>query len=166
MLVRVFTDAGLVGLGEAYHGAGLHRIAVDPRLTVALLGRDPRDVERLAREMGAAMSGSGLYQGAVMSAISGVEMALWDLAGQAAGVPVWQLFGGWMRERVPLYATGHNGVADTPAAYACRAEELQHLGMRALKLSVHPRSPGGEPPLHLVREEIGFFPQARRHGTS
>lgn len=97
------------------------------------------------------MSGSGFYQGAVMSAISGVEMALWDLAGQAAGVPVWQLFGGRMRERVPLYATGHNGIPDTPAAYAERAEELQRLGMRALKLSVHPRSPGAEPPLHLVR---------------
>ena len=89
--------------------------------------------------------------GAVVSAISGVEMALWDLAGQAAGVPIWQLFGGRLRERVPLYATGHNGVPDTPAAYAARAEELQRLGMRALKLSVHPRSPGAEPPLHLVR---------------
>ncbi|MCY4373597.1 MAG: mandelate racemase/muconate lactonizing enzyme family protein, partial [Spirochaetaceae bacterium] len=151
VLVRVFTDAGLVGLGEAYHGAGVHRIAVDPRLTGALVGRDPRDIERLARDMGAATSGSGVCQGAAVSAISGVEMALWDLAGQAAGVPIWQLFGGRMRKRVPLYATGHNGVPDTPAAYAQRAEELQRLGMRALKLSVHPRSPGAEPPLHLVR---------------
>jgi L-alanine-DL-glutamate epimerase-like enolase superfamily enzyme len=151
VLVRVVTDDGPMGLGEAYHGAGVHRIAVDPRLTGALLGRDPRDVERLASDMGAAMSGSGFYQGAVMSAISGVEMALWDLAGQAAGVPIWQLFGGRMRERVPLYVTGHNGVPDTPAAYARRAEGLQRLGMRALKLSVHPRSPGDEPPLHLVR---------------
>ena len=151
VLVRVFTDADLVGLGEAYHGAGVHRIAVDPRLTGSLLGRDPRNVERLTRDMGTAMSGSGFYQGAVVSAISGVEMALWDLAGQAAGVPIWQLFGGRMRDRVPLYVTGHNGVPDTPAAYAQRAEELQRLGMRALKLSVHPRAPGAAPPLHLVR---------------
>ena len=151
VLVRVATDAGLVGLGEAYHGAGVHRIAVDPRLTGSLIGRDPRDVEPLARAMGRALAGSGFSQGAVMSAISGVEMALWDLAGQAAGVPIWQLFGGRMRERVPLYVTGHNGVADTPAAYAARAEELQRLGMRALKLSVHPRSPGAGPPLELVR---------------
>ena len=57
VLVRVFTDADLIGLGEAYHGTGVHRIAVDPRLTGALLGRrDPRHVERLARGMGAGMS--------------------------------------------------------------------------------------------------------------
>ena len=62
VLVRVFTDAGLVGLGEAYHGAGVHRIAVDPRLTGALLGRDPRNVERLACDMDDAVVGRNLRE--------------------------------------------------------------------------------------------------------
>ena len=140
VLVRVYTDTGLVEVGEAYHGAGVHQIAVDRRMTAALLGRDPRNVERLARDMGTAMSASGFFQGAVMSAISGLEMALWDLAGQAAGVLIWQLFGGRVRERVPLYATGHNRTEETRHAYAARAVELQECGLRGIKISVHPRA--------------------------
>ena len=94
VLVKVVTDEGLVGIGEAYHGAGVHQIVVDPRLTAPLLGEDPRNVDKLFHEMMRSMSASGFYQGAVMSAISGIEMALWDITGQAAGVPIWQLLGG------------------------------------------------------------------------
>ncbi|MBM3265983.1 MAG: mandelate racemase/muconate lactonizing enzyme family protein, partial [candidate division Zixibacteria bacterium] len=94
VLVKVVTDTGIVGIGEAYHGAGVHRIVVDKRLTRALIGKDPRNVDRLFRDMMSCMSASGFYQGAVMSAISGIEMALWDITGQALGVPIWQLLGG------------------------------------------------------------------------
>ena len=95
VLVKVRTDEGITGIGEAYHGAGVHHIAVDERLTrVALIGQDPRNVDRLFRDMKSSMSASGYYQGAVMSAISGIEMALWDITGQALGVPIWQLLGG------------------------------------------------------------------------
>ena len=80
--------------------------------------------------MGAAVSGSDFFQGAVMSAISGVEMALWDLAGQAAGAPI---------------CDGELLVPDRPG-----------LGIRL---------DDGVVRRHL-REEHGFFPQARRHGTS
>ena len=117
VLIKVRTDAGLVGIGEAYHGAGVHQIAVDPRLTRALIGQDPRNVDRLFRDMQRGMSASGFYQGAVMSAISGIEMALWDITGQALQTPIWQLLGGKFRDTIRLYNDCHAGDADEPAAW-------------------------------------------------
>ena len=75
VLVKVETDAGLTGIGEAYHGAGVHQIVVDERLQRPLLGQDPCQVDKLFRDMMRSMSASGYYQGAVMSAISGIEIA-------------------------------------------------------------------------------------------
>ena len=51
VLVKVKTDEGLTGIGEAYHGAGVHQIVVDERLRAPLIGRDPRHVDRLFRDM-------------------------------------------------------------------------------------------------------------------
>jgi L-alanine-DL-glutamate epimerase-like enolase superfamily enzyme len=59
VLVKVTTDQGLVGIGEAYHGAGVHQIVVDERLQRPLLGQDPRNIDRLFRDMMHAMSASG-----------------------------------------------------------------------------------------------------------
>jgi L-alanine-DL-glutamate epimerase-like enolase superfamily enzyme len=138
VLVKVATDEGLVGIGEAYHGAGVHQIAVDERLQRPLIGRDPRHVDRLYRDMMRSMSASGYYQGAVMSAISGIEMALWDLTGQALGVPIWQLLGGKFRDRIRLYNDAHAGEEETPEAYAAKAREVEALGFTALKFDVDP----------------------------
>ena len=138
VLVKVRTDTGLVGIGEAYHGAGVHQIAVDKRLTRALIGQDPRNVDRLFHDMMGAMSASGFFQGAVMSAISGIEMALWDLTGQALGTPIWQLLGGRFRERVRIYNDCHAGDDETPAAYASRAREVEARGFTAIKFDIDP----------------------------
>jgi L-alanine-DL-glutamate epimerase-like enolase superfamily enzyme len=138
VLVKVETDAGRVGIGEAYHGAGVHQIAVDERLQRPLLGQDPRHVDRLYRDMMRSMSASGYYQGAVMSAISGIEMALWDLTGQALGVPIWQLLGGKFRDRIRLYNDCHAGEDETPEAYASKAQEVEALGFTALKFDIDP----------------------------
>ena len=109
VLVKITTDEGLVGIGEAYHGAGVHQIVVDPRLTQVLIGEDPRNVDKLFRDMMRRMSASGFYQGAVMSAISGIEMALWDLAGKLLNVPTHVLLGGKFRDKVRLYDHSHPG---------------------------------------------------------
>lgn len=138
VLVRVRTDEGLVGLGEAYHGAGVHRIAVDERLTRALIGQDPRDVDRLFHDMQRVMSASGYFQGAVMSAISGIEMALWDLTGQSLGTPIWQLLGGRFRDRVRLYNDCHAGDDESPEAYARKAREVEARGFDAIKFDIDP----------------------------
>ena len=82
-------------------------------------------MDKLFRDMQRRMSASGFYQGAVMSAISGVEMALWDLTGQACAVPIWQLLGGRFRERIRLYNDCHAGDEDDPASCLAKALEVE-----------------------------------------
>ncbi|RKU08479.1 mandelate racemase/muconate lactonizing enzyme family protein [Candidatus Poribacteria bacterium] len=138
VLIKVKTDAGITGIGEAYHGAGVHQIAVDERLTRPLIGQDPRNVDKLFRDMMSAMSASGFYQGAVMSAISGIESALWDITGQAAGVPIWQLLGGKFRDKIRIYNDCHAGETETPEAYAAKAQEVEARGFTAIKFDIDP----------------------------
>ena len=138
VLVKVKTDEGITGIGEAYHGAGVHQIAVDERLTKPLIGQDPRNVDKLFRDMMNSMSASGFYQGAVMSAISGIESALWDITGQAAGVPIWQLLGGKFRDKIRIYNDCHAGETETPEAYAAKAQEVEARGFTAIKFDIDP----------------------------
>ena len=138
VLIKVKTDEGITGIGEAYHGAGVHQIAVDERLTKPLIGQDPRNVDKLFRDMMGAMSASGFYQGAVMSAISGIESALWDITGQAAGVPIWQLLGGKFRDKIRIYNDCHAGETETPEAYAAKAREVEARGFTAIKFDIDP----------------------------
>ena len=140
VLVKVTTDEGITGIGEAYHGAGVHQIVVDERLQRPLLGQDPRHVDKLFRDMMRSMSASGYYQGAVMSAISGIEMALWDITGQALGAPIWQFLGGKFRDRIRLYNDCHAGDAETPEAYASKAVEVEARGFTAIKFDIDPLS--------------------------
>lgn len=105
--IKVHTDEGLVGLGEPYlenHPDVV--IAEVKRLEPFLLGQDPTRVEALWQTM--YQSGSGYRGGPVkMSALSGIDLALWDIAGKAAGLPIHRLLGGACRERVRMYrATG------------------------------------------------------------
>ncbi len=106
-LVRIETDAKLDGLGEVT--LGYFEPESVPSLveyfTPVLAGRDPMDIVRLAREM----FDSAVFwgrSGAGRSVISGIELALWDLKGKALNVPVYQLLGGKVRERIPVYASG------------------------------------------------------------
>ena len=138
VLVKVKTDEGIVGIGEAYHGAGVHQIVVDERLRGPLIGRDPRHVDRLFRDMMSSMSASGFYQGAVMSAISGIESALWDITAQAAGIPIWQLLGGKFRDTIRIYNDSHAGKDETPEAYAAKAREVEAQGFTAIKFDIDP----------------------------
>ena len=135
VLVKVRTDEGITGIGEAYHGAGVHQIAVDERLGRRLIGADPRNVDKLFRDMMRSMSASGFYQGAVMSAISGIEMALWDITGQAVGAPIWQLLGGKFRDRIRLYAS-LNEPEHTADAWLARSLEAEALGFDQVKMGV------------------------------
>lgn len=112
-LVRVHTDEGLVGVGEADTSPYLARTAVEMSSSHAvarglgelLLGEDPRATGRLWRRLA---RGSSYYgrAGVALHAISALDMALWDLAGQAAGVPVSMLLGGAEVEALPVYASG------------------------------------------------------------
>jgi galactonate dehydratase len=105
--VKVHTDEGLVGLGEPYlenHADAV--IAEVQRLEPFLIGQDPTRIEHLWDVM--YNSGLGYKGGPIkMSALSGIDIALWDIAGKAAGLPIHQLLGGATRDRIKLYrATG------------------------------------------------------------
>ena len=160
VLIKVRTDEGLVGIGEAYHGAGVHNIAVDPRLTErALIGQDPRNVDKLFRDMKNSMSASGFYQGAVMSAISGIEMALWDITGQALGTPIWQLLGGAFRDQIRVYNDCNEGDnADDPLSWAAKAKQVEARGFDAIKFDIDPRPTQRDRYNRTIRNtDIAFF---------
>lgn len=101
--LRIHTDTELVGLGEPYlenHPDSV--IAEVQRLEPFLVGKDPTRVEALWKEM--YESGSGYLGGPIkMSAISGIDIALWDLAGKAAGVPIYTMLGGKVHDRIKMY---------------------------------------------------------------
>ena len=106
-LVRVYTDEGIVGLGEM--GTG-HYIpegaeAICRFLTPTLLGQDPMEIDVLYSKMYKLGANWG-RRGLAMGVISGIEVALWDIKGKALGVPVWNLLGGRYRTKVRAYASG------------------------------------------------------------
>lgn len=109
-IVRVESDEGVCGWGEAFCAPGLAETIRE--LASLLEGEDARQVEPLVRRLHLATahvsSGGTLYH-----AISGIEAALWDLASRALEVPLWQLFGGRFRDRVRIYADCHAGEALT-----------------------------------------------------
>ncbi|MBI3454339.1 MAG: mandelate racemase/muconate lactonizing enzyme family protein [Candidatus Rokubacteria bacterium] len=107
-LVQIHTDDGLTGLGDTYAGGWFYPEAAKALLEhfePLLLGEDPREVARLAHGLWAKSQYWGRV-GAAVNAISAIENALWDLAGKAHGVPVWQLLGGLAHRTLPIYASG------------------------------------------------------------
>lgn len=105
LFLKIHTDEGLVGLGEPIlEGRALTCAQAVDELAPYLVGKDPRRVVHHWQ----AMYRHAFYRGGpiLTSALSGVEQALWDLAGKSLGVPVYQLFGGPMRDRIRLYQGG------------------------------------------------------------
>ena len=132
-LVRVYTDAGTVGTGEAYWGAGVPELI--ERMTPFVVGENPLDIDRLFEHLVQKMSGEGSIEGVTVTAISGIEIALHDLAGKLLGVPAYQLLGGKYRDEVRAYCDCH-AEAD-PEACADEAERVvEELGYDALKFDL------------------------------
>ena len=123
-LVVVETDEGITGYGEAKGTPLAMKSLVEHELRPLLLGEDPTRVQYLwERLANGTRLGLSLYYGRsqlvptapgeVMCAISGVDIALWDIAGKALGVPVYKLLGGPVRSRIRAYASGGHGTVDT-----------------------------------------------------
>ena len=106
ILVRITTDDGLVGWGECFaYGATLAVCnVVDDALAPLLIGQDPTQIELHTDRLHRALMIWG-RRGLAMMAVSGVELALWDIAGKARGVPVYQLLGGLCQPSVRAYAS-------------------------------------------------------------
>ena len=103
-LILVHTECGAVGVGSVYSYPALVYLIVREQLAPLLVGEDPTRVEELWERMYALTRWYG-RKGAALSAVGGVDMALWDLRGRAAGKPVWALLGG-ENDRCPAYASG------------------------------------------------------------
>jgi gluconate/galactonate dehydratase len=138
-LVRVYTDAGVVGTGEAYWGAGVPELV--ERMAPFVVGENPLDIDRLFEHLVQKMSGEGSLAGVTVTAISGIEVALHDLAGKILEVPAYQLLGGKYRDRVRVYCDCHAGEEREPMANAEEAERVvEELGYDALKFDLDVRS--------------------------
>jgi L-alanine-DL-glutamate epimerase-like enolase superfamily enzyme len=133
LLVRVETDAGITGWGEAFG----HRIfpatrtAIDTVLGPLCVGRDPSQIAALHDDLQRLLHGIG-RNGPVMYALSGIDIALWDIAGKAAGLPLYRLLGGSSRADLPAYASLlRYGAAEAVARYT---EQALGRGYRLIKL--------------------------------
>jgi L-alanine-DL-glutamate epimerase-like enolase superfamily enzyme len=102
--VHVHTDTGLVGLGETFYAPSVVQAAIHDHFGPLLIGRDPFEIERHWEAMFRLSDHAG-YGGAEMRAISALDIALWDIKGQAVGLPVYELLGGAVRKRIRVYAT-------------------------------------------------------------
>ncbi len=165
--VRIHTDEGLIGLGETYPHPEAEKAVIHHSLAPILLGRDPLSIDRLWSEMFQAISYSG-WAGAEMRAISAVDIALWDLAGKAAGVPIYQLLGGASRKSIRTYNTCYDHI-DFLTEPVRLARELLDSGIRAMKIwpfdGIAHETGGqyitpdqmrrGLEPIRLIREEYG-----------
>src|SRR5271170_991046 len=150
LLVEVETDDGITGIGEAGAGGGSTRNVIEQQLRPMLLGADPLLIEGLWQKMFARTRQFG-RRGIVMQAISGIDIALWDIAGKVAKMPVYKLLGA-CRDRVEAYASGGFYQEGKSAAdLAGEAEGYRARGFKGMKMKVG-RNPSTQ--THL-RELIG-----------
>lgn len=101
--VKVETDAGVTGIGECVHG-GVQAIAILQQLRPQLIGRDPFAIDAIFEEMRRNHVFDGGFAGALITALTGLEIALWDLKGKALKAPVYELMGGKFRDKIRVYA--------------------------------------------------------------
>ena len=104
VLVEIFTDNGLVGLGNAALSPVVTKACIDTYLKPLLIGADPWDTEYLWQQMYRRTMAFG-RKGVAMTAISAVDIALWDILGKDAKQPVFRLLGGRTKEKIPVYAS-------------------------------------------------------------
>jgi D-galactarolactone cycloisomerase len=162
-LVRIETDSGLVGWGEGgqYGPAEPVAACVDSVLAPKLIGRDPTEPVRIWEDLYAFSRDFG-QRGTYIEAISAIDIALWDIAGQAAGLPVWKMLGGRFRDKITAYATGcyyPEKFDDLPAILKALEEEASTyansgFGLLKVKIGLLPLKQDLER-LRVIRKAVG-----------
>ncbi len=172
VVVRLSTDAGLVGIGEG-HGPFLFQQGPDglravkdilAAITPLVVGQDPFDVERIWQELFALTYTSvrgipplARQQRPLVTALSAIDIALWDLKGKAIGRPVWALLGGALRRRVPAYVTGfYYRDGERPDDLVREAAMYVEQGYRTVKVKVGGLTPEADAErVGLIRRAVG-----------
>ena len=156
LIVKVHTDAGITGIGEVDSSSLVAKAIIEAPLSHKIcrgladcvLGQDPFEIDRLIHRM---YDGTIYFgrQGAVIQAMSGVEIALWDIMGKATGRPVYQLLGGGFHKKFRAYASILFG--ETPAETERIGRDLIQQGFRAVKFGWGPMGQSEESDLAQVR---------------
>src|SRR5438045_2666104 len=156
LVVKLHTDDGIVGVGEVDSSSHVAKAIIEAPLShkicrglaQCVVGEDPFEIDRLVHRM---YEGSIFFgrQGAAIQAMSGIEIALWDLVGKATGRPVYQLLGGGFRKTFRAYASILFG--DTPADTERTARDLAGRGYRAVKFGWGPMGQSEESDVAHVR---------------
>jgi L-alanine-DL-glutamate epimerase-like enolase superfamily enzyme len=157
LVVKVSTDAGICGIGEVDSAPLAAKGAIDgpfshttaSGLREIVLGEDPFETEYLWHKM-YRQSIYGGRRGVGLHAISGIDMALWDIKGKALGQPIWKLLGGGFHERIRPYASTLFG--PTPAETGEIARRLADRGFTAVKFGWEPMGKDEKTDISLVRE--------------
>jgi galactonate dehydratase len=135
--VRIHTDQGLIGQGEATDAAvGGQPLVASFR--PFLIGQDPLNVEAIWERIRTSGIFAGAQAGQYVTTLSAVEIALWDLAGKALGVPVWQLLGGKVRDRIRMYRDSQTLEPGDSRAQQ-QVQEITDQGFTAVKIDVDDR---------------------------
>ncbi|MBD2870937.1 mandelate racemase/muconate lactonizing enzyme family protein [Paenibacillus arenilitoris] len=162
LLVKITTDEGLVGWGEskAVVAPGAPKAIIEDVVKPNLIGLNPLDIAPIKEKLLGLMRIRGHIQGYYQDAISGVEIALWDIKGKYAGLPISSLLGGAFRDQIRIYASGLPGLpavwndADI-ARLVGLARKVVDSGFKAVKIAI---GAGIEPDLRsvdIVRETVG-----------
>jgi L-alanine-DL-glutamate epimerase-like enolase superfamily enzyme len=144
-LVQVSTDEGITGIGESHAPIApqVSKAIIDTVLTPVLVGQDPLEIEVLWEKMYSTMRLRGHSTGFMTEAISGVDIALWDILGKVTNLPVYKLLGGAFRDKIKAYASGIPG--STNEQRIANAKKFIHeRGFTALKMSIGRGSLEGE----------------------
>lgn len=156
-IVEIRTDEGITGWGECYGPAMVNKTIIDTQYRARVIGRDPFDVEVVWEDLYNRIKDYGLT-GMTIAALSGIDIALWDIMGRAVGKPIHKLIGGAHRTEVQAYATGLYFIdMDRLVEEAVEeAEDYAAQGFRAIKMKIGL----GDPKLDLrrvaaVRKAIG-----------
>lgn len=161
-IVKIMTDSGLVGWGES-------KTPVAPSITATiirelaeglLLGEDPTQPYLHWDRLYGAMRIRGHSHGFWMDAISGIDIALWDITGKALGVPISRLLGGNFRKRVKIYASGIPGLRASASSEAwdnlrATAEDVRSRGFHGTKMGIGLGVEGDIRSVQVVRETLG-----------
>ncbi len=131
LIVEVFTDAGLVGIGNAALAPRITKQAIDVYLKPLLIGKNPFDSEFLWQLMYRKTMAFG-RKGIGMTAISAIDIAIWDILGKAAKQPVFRLLGGRTKHRIPVYAS--RLYSQCLEELAAEAKSYKDCGYTAMKL--------------------------------
>lgn len=131
--VRIHTDTGIYGTGETFPAPDSEKAVVLLDYAPVLLGRDPRDIERIWLDLLTHIQYRG-WGGAEMRALSAIDVALWDLLGKSTGLPAYMLLGGQCWDSIPIYNTCYDDGYDFNKQPAELAQDLMKAGITAMKI--------------------------------